>query len=451
MEAQILGSMLIDPAAAERAVAALTPEDFYRGAHRVIFQAARALVIETHSLDEALLRQRLADAGKLDEVGGVVYFGELAGKVASSAHIDQYIGLVRERALARSVIDITTQLSRDGYDPGRRAVDLLASARTRLEELERSTAVGLDIVAPRMSSCFSRLEALKQGPPEWLLRPAGFDALMDLMPGGGLWPGLYVLGGPPSVGKTTFVMQLLESVMIANPETPALYVSCEMTLDDLVRSCVCRLGEIDQIRLLRGQLEASEWGRFDHALVEVSNRLHHVRCSRDIRVPSLRALVRQTRPRIVIVDYFQMLQPDGDFLQAKDRIDAVACELLALRDECVTVPVIVLASHNRGDAKRPYAPGRGYGAYKETGNIEYNADRCLNLEYSDQEYDRSRNGSMGAVRDLNLVLLKNRLGATGKVEIQFVGATQTFVIGAGQIYGSFQGAKPQTGDNYGAD
>lgn len=438
MEAQVLGAMLLDPAAADQAVAILAPEDFYKGAHREIFRAARQILVETKGLDQALLRQKLADAGRLEEVGGNLYLGELAAGVGSSAHVDQYARQVKERSLLRRVIAVSTELARDGHEPGRSPGQLLASARSRLEELERSTAVGLDTMAPRMSSAFPRLEELKAGPPSWLLKPQGFDALLELLPGGGLWPGLYVLGGPPMVGKTTFIMQLLEATMASTPSINALYVSGEMTEDDLLRSCVCRDADLDQTAVLRGHLDAGEWERYDRSLVACSERLHNVRCIRDLNVANIRLLARQLRPAMVVIDFLQLLQPDGDFSQAKDRIDAVARELMLMRDELRNVPIFVLASHNRGEAKKPYAPGRGYGAYKETGNIEYCADRCFNLEFTEDEYAKSRTGELGKVIELNLVVIKNRLGSPGRVGIQFLGSRQRFLVGEGTMYGAYQ-------------
>jgi len=131
---------------------------------------------------------------------------------------------------------------------------------------------------------------------------------------------------------------------------------------------------------------------------------------------------------MIFVDYLQLLEPEGQYLMAKDRIDAVARELMLLRVENPDAPIILLASHNRGEAKRPYAPGRGLGAYKETGNIEYTADRCLNLEYTEEEYNKWRKGELELEIWLNLILLKNRMGRAGKVEVRFVGALQTFEI-----------------------
>lgn len=449
MEAQVLGAMLIDREAAERAVAILQPEDFYKSAHRTVFQAARALLVETKSLDQSLLRQKLQDSGQLEEVGGIAYLANLTAALATSAHIEQYARHVKERALLRRVIAISTDLTRDGFAQGKGAVEILAAARSRIEELERSTAVGLEQLAPRMSSAFSRLEALKAGPPAWLLRPAGFDALLDLLPGGGLYPGLYVLGGPPMVGKTTFIMQLLEATMASRPEASALYVSGEMTEDDLLRSCVCREGDLDQTGVLRGTLSAAEWERYDVALVACSERLHNVRCIRDMNVARIRTLARQLQPAIVVIDFLQLLEPDGDFAMAKDRIDAVARELMLMRDELRNVPIFVLASHNRGEAKKPYAPGRGYGAYKETGNIEYCADRCFNLEFTEEEYSRSRDGTLGWLIKLNLVVIKNRLGSPGRVELEFMGARQRFVVGSGTMYGAFQGQQDGGGQGHG--
>jgi hypothetical protein len=113
----------------------------------------------------------------------------------------------------------------------------------------------------------------------------------------------------------------------------------------------------------------------------------------------------------------------------------VARELMLLRDEFLNLPILLLASHSRGEAKKPYAPGRGYGAYKESGDVEYSSDRCFNLEYTDEEYDRWRTGGINPrAVELSLVACKNRLGRMGRLGVDFNGCLQKFVLGQPQIY-----------------
>lgn len=442
LERQVLGACLLDSRAAERAVAIASPADFYAGPHRVIFEAIAGLQLAAGKVDQHLVAEHLRRQGKAAEAGGqageeglALALGLLVSEVSAPDHVADWCLLLREQTRRRRCIAAASELGRRAGEADLGTDELLGLVRGRLDELERG---GGAIELGRMSDAYEDLCSLAQGPPPGLLRPGGFGALLELMPGQGLWRGLYVLGGPAGVGKTTITMQMAEACLDADSQVEIVYVSGEMSSADLFLSCVCRHAELDYTEVLAGRLSPDQHDRFARSVADRGNVLRRVRFSRDMRVDSIERWVRRYHPGLLIVDYLQQLKPAGerDFVQAKDRIDAVARGLMELRDRCPGLPLWILASHSRGEAKKPYAPGRGLGAYKETGDIEYSADRCLNLEYTEDEYGRWREGTLGRSLELNLVVLKNRMGRLGKVAVTFVPALQRFMLSAGRVYGS---------------
>ncbi len=431
MEAHVLGASMLDREACARACALLQPADFYRSGHRLVFESILALQVETGKVDQALVRERLAQRSELEAAGGVAYVADLVDSVPTTAHVEQYAQAVRACALKRRIIRQATGMLGAAFEPGREGPELLAEARSALDELD---AAGGGAELPRMSEAYSEISELGAAPPAGLLRPEGFGPLLDLLPGRGLWRGLYVIGGAPGIGKTTLTMQLVEACLREQSDLTVLYISGEMGASDLYLSCVCRATEIDYFRVLAGELNALELEAYRAALVTVGNVVRRVRFSKDVRVDTIPGWIRRYKPGLVVVDYFQQLRPGRDYHQAKDRVDAAARAMCETRDRFPHLPFWLLASHSRGDGKRAYAPGRGYGAYKETGDIEYSADRCFNLDRTEEGYKRWREGKVGEAVDLYLVALKNRLGRLGRVAVTFVPATQSFVLHADRVY-----------------
>jgi replicative DNA helicase len=428
MEAAVLGAMLLDPRAAEIACRLLAPGDFYKGAHRQIFETAREIVVAGQPLDQGLLCEALKARGQLDEVGGVAGILELADKVATSAHVESYCAIVRERALLRRIADVAARACRTAGDPGARPEGTLAELEKGLADIRHASALGKGR-SHSLSQAFGDVSRLIAGGRK-LLRPAGFEKLLDLLPGRGLWPGLYVLGGPPGIGKTTFATQFIEACLECEPTLKALMMSGEMSDADIFLSCLARRSGVDLSTILEANGSQAEKDVVQRCAVALAERTKDrwLLMGPPLKVSDMRNEARAMRPGLLAVDYLQLLEPDGEYTMAKDRIDAVARELMLLRVENPDAPILLLASHNRGEAKRPYAPGRGLGAYKETGNIEYTADRCLNLEYTDETYDAWRKGEMEAIVWQNLILLKNRMGRPGKVEVKFDGPYQQYEL-----------------------
>ncbi len=305
METNVLGAMLIDREAAGVAVEILRPEDFYKGSHRRIFEVARELYDREQTLDQALLRQALADRNMLEEVGGVAYLTDLAAAVATSAHVEQYARHVRDRSLARQLIAAATEIVREGFEPGRNALDLLESAEQRIYALGQDRASSVSAISEVLEELFAKLES-HHGTAALTGIPTGFRDIDELT--SGLQPGeLIIVAGRPSTGKTTLALNILNNIA-GQQGLPVALFSLEMTKEQVAQNLACLNARVDSHKLRRGRLSQEEWVQLE---TEGKGRLKEAPIFIDDcpepRIVQLRAKARRLRHKnqvsFVVFDY----------------------------------------------------------------------------------------------------------------------------------------------------
>jgi replicative DNA helicase len=421
METNVLGAMLIDREAAGVAVEILRPEDFYRGAHRRIFEVARDLYDREQTLDQALLRQALADRGQLEEVGGVAYLAELTAAVATSAHVEQYARHVRDRSLARQLIAAATEIVREGFEPGRNALDLLEAAEQRIYSLGQDRAGSVQAISDIIEDLFHKLQA-HHGTNALTGIPTGFLDLDEKT--SGLQPGeLIIVAGRPSTGKTSLALNILNNVA-APPErngqgTPVALFSLEMTREQVAQNLACLNAEVDSHKLRRGRLSHEEWSKLEtQGRGWLRETPIFIDDCPEPKIVQLRAKARRLKQQkgitLAVFDYLQLIQGPAEAASEsrQQEVAAVSRSLKALARE-LRIPVIALCQLNRGLEDRPkHRPQLS--DLRESGAIEQDADVVLLLHrpglYQDPP-DRTM--------PLTLLIAKNRNGPVADVELVF--------------------------------
>ena len=268
-EQSVLGGLLLDnqswDAVSERVIA----DDFYLQSHRIIFEAIAKLAEENKPVDVVTLSERLELTDQLDSAGGFAYLLEIQKNTPSAANIKAYADIVRERAVLREMIAVANQIAESGYDPnGEDSRALLEAAETKVFAIAEKRAKkneGPKRVESILTETIKKIEFLSQQEGNTGITgvSTGFYKLDEMT--AGLQPSdLIIIAARPSMGKTTFAMNLVEHVAL-NSDYPALVFSLEMPSDQIMMRMLASLSRVDQTKIRTGQLDDEDWNRIASA------------------------------------------------------------------------------------------------------------------------------------------------------------------------------------------
>ncbi|MDD3652242.1 replicative DNA helicase [Immundisolibacter sp.] len=434
-EQSVLGGLLLEGSAWDQVSDRLVEEDFYRQDHRLIYQAIRRVYDSGRPCDLITVAEALEQSGDLERVGGMAYLGLLAGGVVSAVNLAAYADIVRERAIARQLIGVGSAIADSGFHPqGRSVAELLDAAEARVFEIaERGARArsGFAAVKDLLPTVLERLDALYRSGTTLTGVSTGFTDL-DRMTSGLHAAELIIVAGRPSMGKTSFAMNMVESVAIRSRQPVAVF-SMEMPAEQLALRMISSLGRVDAHRVRTGQLHDDDWPRVTSAM--------HLLGEADIFIddtPALTPLELRARTRrlkrqhglgLVVVDYLQLMQSPG----AKDNraleISEISRSLKALAKE-LSVPVIALSQLNRSLESRPNKRPV-MSDLRESGAIEQDADVILFI-YRDEVYNEDSPDKGKA----EIIIAKQRNGPIGHLYLAFLGAYTRFEDLA-QDYGGY--------------
>jgi replicative DNA helicase len=422
-EQSVLGGLLLDNTAWDRAGDLLAESDFYRFEHRHIYGAIGALVCANKPADVITVYEQLERAGKAKECGGMSYLNALSQSVPSAANIRRYAEIVRERSVLRSIIAASDEAATLAFSGGGSASELLAKITAKFDGIERRT-VRQD-PKPLHELLMQRVEhysALAEGSIEagWPTRVEKLDAMLN----GGLRPGhMVVLAARPKVGKTSFAMEI--AISVAEQGLPVLALTQEMSAGELTDRIVSRMGGIDGGHLQTGKLGAGEWERLTAAVDRGSRLPIEIDDQPALTISDIRAKARSTfkasnqrKGGLLVVDYLQLTAGSSDKgdRNRNNEIEEVSRGIKALAKQ-LGVCVLALSQLNRKVEeranKRPYL-----GDLRDSGAIEQDADAVIFL------WPFKENLKGGALRVVGLDLAANRHGGTGEFGLDFWKAYQ---------------------------
>lgn len=401
-EQAVLGSLLSDDAAWARLMGKLEASDFFRPDHRVIFGAIAKLAAAGKEHDVITVSARLQASGELDEAGGMAYIGQLARDTATTANLETYADVVRERSMRRQLGRLAESIGRAATVSGKdqTAEDLVADAQRALGELQTRARTGGLVSAHDLTvALLDDLERRREKPMGLATGLSDFDDFTC-----GLEPGdLVVLAGRPGMGKTA----LLGTIGLhASRDLPVAIFSAEMPSLQLMRRNVAQLGDVSQTSLRRAErLTDADWAAIAEAAGKISSRhlwiddtalptLAHVRAE------SIGLKLRAGSLGLVLVDYVQLVQGAG--ANRYEQLRDVAYGFKALAKQ-LSVPIVVLAQINRSvesrDGKRPYMSD-----LRDSGAIEEAAD-IIGMLYREGYYNPQF--PMPYVLECNLVKVRN--------------------------------------------
>ncbi|HFK5824345.1 TPA: replicative DNA helicase [Streptococcus pyogenes] len=421
-EQSVLGSIFISPDKLIAVREFISPDDFYKYAHKIIFRAMITLSDRNDAIDATTIRTILDDQDDLQSIGGLSYIVELVNSVPTSANAEYYAKIVAEKAMLRDIIARLTESVNLAYDEILKPEEVIAGVERALIELnEHSNRSGFRKISDVLKVNYEALEARSKQTSNVTGLPTGFRDLDKITTG--LHPDqLVILAARPAVGKTAFVLNIAQNVGTKQKKTVAIF-SLEMGAESLVDRMLAAEGMVDSHSLKTGQLTDQDWNNVTIAQGALAEAPIYIDDTPGIKITEIRARSRKLSQEVdgglglIVIDYLQLItgtKPENRQQEVSD----ISRQLKILAKE-LKVPVIALSQLSRGveqrQDKRPVLSD-----IRESGSIEQDADIVAFL-YRDDYYRKECDDAEEAVEDntIEVILEKNRAGARGTVKLMF--------------------------------
>ncbi len=422
-EVSVLGGMLIDGDAVAKAIEAVDESMFYREGHRRIFRSMSRLFQRGEVVDPTTVAEDLRQTDDLEQAGGLPYLAELLDAVPTAANIEYHARIVQERALMRRLIEASSGIIQDVYEPGERSVDeLLDQAEHKIFQVAQShERQGFVWIKKILYPTFERIEQLQAAKGGVTGVGTGFPDL-DGKTGGFQKSDLIIIAARPSMGKTALVISVLLQAAIAQQKPVALF-SLEMSKEQLVQRMLCSEALVDLGRLLRGRLTDDDYVRLAQAAGHLNTAPIWIDDSGALTVLEMRGKARRLKTEqpdlgLIVVDYLQLMQGGAKGAENRQQeVSEISRGLKALAKE-LEVPVIALSQLSRAPEQRSdHRPQLS--DLRESGSIEQDADLVMFLyrpEYYLSDVEAQEKGLAGKAE---LIISKQRNGPTGIVDLFF--------------------------------
>ena len=427
-EQSVLGGLLLDNERWDSISGKVVDKDFYSRPHRLIFAAIKVILENNQPLDLITLSEHLEQREELESVGGFAYLADLAKNTPSAANINAYADIVCERALVRNLIGIANEIADAGYDPqGRSSADLLDMAESKVFAIaeERTTeSEGPQSVDNILEKTLERIEELYKSPQDGVTGVNTGFADLNKKTAGLQGSDLIIVAARPSMGKTTFAMNLCENAAM-DQEKPVLIFSLEMPAEQLMMRMLASLSRVDQTKIRTGQLDDEDWARISSTMgILMQKKNMYIDDSSGLTPTDLRSRARRVAREtgglsMIMVDYLQLMRVPGLQDNRTLEISEISRSLKALAKE-LNVPVVALSQLNRSLEQR--ADKRPINSdLRESGAIEQDADLIMFI-YRDEVYHPD-----SALKGIaEIIIGKQRNGPIGSVRLTFQGQFSRF-------------------------
>jgi len=419
-EASVLGSILLTDQALEAILieVGLGADDFYRPRHQLIFGSMVRLKerSEPEAVDALTVCDDLAKAGKLDDAGGEAYVHSLSNSVPSAGHARNYARIVKNHAISRRLLVTTTEIQERVYSFEGDPRALVEEAEAALFKVGHADATGdLRSIEDVLHTELDKLERISREGLEVTGTPCDFKELDDLT--GGFQKGnLIVLAARPAMGKSALVTNIAENASVNHGKSVALF-SLEMSETELAQRFIASQSKLNGDDLRKGRVRADRWPKVMKATEKLARAPLYVDDSSDIGILEIRAKARRLHARnelgLLIVDYLQLMRPDGSTENRVEQIGQMSRGLKVLARE-LNIPVIAVSQLSRAvESRTPKTPMLS--DLRESGNIEQDADLVMFI-YRDDYY----NDESDRPGEADIIVAKHRNGPTGKVTLTFL-------------------------------
>ena len=427
-EQSVLGGLMLDNQAFDRVAELVVSQDFYTRTHKLIFEAMTALAEIGDPIDLITISESLEKNNQLAGIGGFAYLAEIAKNTPSAANIDAYANIVRERAVVREMIGVANEIAEAGFNTeGRTSHDLLDFAESKVfkiaEQRSKSTE-GPQSIHNILEKTVDKIEELYQSPQDGVTGVSTGYADLDKMTTGLQPSDLIIVAARPSMGKTTFAMNLAEHAAMTQ-DKPVLIYSLEMPSEQIMMRMLASLGRINQTKVRTGQLDDDDWARLSSTmgLLMEKGKMYVDDASgltpTDVRSRARRIARDHGGISMIMVDYLQLMRVPSLSDNRTLEIAEISRSLKSLAKE-LKCPVVALSQLNRTLEQR--ADKRPINSdLRESGSIEQDADLIMFI-YRDEVYNEDSTEKGIA----EIIIGKQRNGPIGKVRLTFQGQFSRF-------------------------
>jgi replicative DNA helicase len=417
-ERSVLGAILVHNDAFNLAAQVIDSGDFYRDAHRRIFDKMVQLNERNQAIDFVTLKEELSRAGEIDEVGGPAYVAALADGVPRATNVEYYARIVKEKATLRNLIFAANKILTNAYEADQESDLILDEAESSIFAVaDDRLKAGFVPMRDLVKDSFPKIEQLFEQKRLITGCPTGFVDLDEMTRG--LQPGdLIIVAARPSMGKTSLVLNMAQHVAV-QPDHTVGFFSLEMSKESLFLRLLTSEAQIDSHRLMSGAIGQKDYGRISHALETLSAMRLFIDDTANIGVLEMRAKARRLqsehRLSMLVVDYIQLMSGRGRFENRTLELASISRSLKGLAKE-LSVPIVVLSQLSRApESRSDHRPQLS--DLRESGALEQDADVVI-LIYREDAYNRDPNNPDAGTAEL--ILAKQRNGPTGVVRLAFL-------------------------------
>jgi replicative DNA helicase len=426
-EKAVLGAIFIDPKSIADASAEVQPDDFYKKANQLVFQAMLDISDREDGIDPLTLQDELTKKNQLDDIGGIAYVSELAIATPTAAHVVYYAKIVHRKALLRRLISASQKIITNAMQDSDDVTEILDNAESEIMNVSSENSTnGFRSIKEIVNSTVEEIGNIPENGNMVTGLPTGFVEL-DKMTTGLHDDELVIVAARPGVGKTSFALNIAQFVGLHTEKTVAMF-SLEMGGEQLVQRMLASEGLINSQHLRTGQLDEEEWRKLVVASGSLANATIYIDDTPGIKMSEIRAQSRRLAKEkgnlgLIVIDYLQLIEgPRSESRQQE--VSAISRQLKKLAKE-LHVPIIALSQLSRSveqrQDKRPVLSD-----IRESGSIEQDADIVSFLYrddyYREEDKDEDENSEVGAEEDngeVEVIIEKNRSGSRGTIKLMF--------------------------------
>lgn len=421
-EQSVLGALMIDKDAIFTIADEVTPDDFYKKAHSIIFEAMLRLWGRHEPLDTLSVTAELKKMNELQNVGGSSYLAELVNSVPTASHVSHYAKIVKEKRILRELISASSEITDSAFNSNDELESILDVIEKRVFSIsQRSIAKNFIPLNDELKSAYERIEKLSQGDASKLRGvPTGFTELDSLL--SGLQKSdLIIVGARPSYGKTTFALDIARNV--AKEGGAVGFFSLEMSREQVVDRLIASEAKVDLWKLRTGRIGKNgndhEFGMIQAALDKLSKAPVYIDDTASPNIIQMRSMARRLQAErgsldLIVVDYLQLIQPRSSYDNTVAQVTEISRGLKGLARE-LDVPVIAISQLSRGVEQRDQKTPR-LSDLRESGSIEQDADVVIFIHPKNRDKEDLPDSERAIV---DVIIAKHRNGPIGTIPLYF--------------------------------